>query len=747
VIDCRLRIVVTGAVQGVGYRPFVYRAATNLGLKGWVLNSPEGVVIEVEGNDKALAAFERTLRTEKPPQAVVQGVESWRLDAVGFEGFEIRQSEESGTRTALVVPDLATCQECILEISDPSNRRYRYPFTNCTNCGPRYSIMQALPYDRPNTTMKGFRMCPRCQAEYDDPGNRRFHAQPNACPACGPRVELWSPDGDVVARNWDAIVACAEAVRDGRIVAVKGLGGYHLVCDAFNEDAIKELRRRKNRELKPLAVMAPSLEDILNLCEVSQAEKEALTSVEAPIVLLKRRSEGLAPSVAPGNPYLGVMLPYTPLHHLLFKEIGRMAAATSGNLSDEPICIDEREALQRLKGIADLFLVHNRPIQRQVDDSIVRVIENRLMVLRRSRGFAPLPVPLPAACSKIVGLGAHLKSTVAVAIRDKAFLSQHIGDLETVEAIMAFDRVVSGLENLYGVNPEIAACDGHPDYASTRKAFCLGIPVVQVQHHLAHALACAADNDLEPPFLAVTWDGTGLGTDGTIWGGEFLLVRQDGWDRAGWLRPFRLPGGDQAVRQPWRTAASILVECGIEPSSVLGSIDCQGVEKQLKAGVNCPVTTSAGRLFDAISALLGVCAEQRFEGQAAMELEFCASGQTDEFVWPEAPARPPLILDWRPIVKDVIDQAMKGRPRSQVAMFFHKALASGIAQTAQRIGEKRVLLTGGCFQNRILLENAIRNLRNSGLEPYWHQRIPPNDGGLAVGQIVEAIRQRRKPCA
>lgn len=727
----------------MGYRPFVFHAAAALGLKGWVLNSSVGVVIEAEGDSAALEAFEQRIRHDKPPLAIVQSVEAWRLNPVGFSRFEIRQSDELGDKTVLVMPDVATCDDCLKDIEDPRNRRYRYPFTNCTNCGPRYSIIQALPYDRPNTTMKAFPMCPLCLSEYENPSDRRFHAQPNACPECGPRVALWDAEGRMVQRDWEAICAVAEAVYAGQIVAVKGLGGFHLVCDATNEESVTELRKRKRRELKPLAVMAPSIEAICQIGEVDPTERTALKSLECPIVLIRKRESALAPSVAPRNPYVGAMLPYTPLHHLLLGEIGRPVVATSGNLSDEPICIDEFEALQRLSGIADLFLVHNRPIERQVDDSIVRIIEGRPMVLRRSRGYAPLPVPLKPGTETVIGLGAHLKSSVAVSVGDKAFISQHIGDLETVEAIAAFDKVVAGIESLYGAKPEVAACDLHPDYASTAKAQALAIPVIQVQHHLAHALACAVDNDLEPPYLAVSWDGTGLGTDGTVWGGEFLVVDESAWQRAGSLLPFQLPGGDTAVREPWRTAVAVLRQCEIDPTNVLGLPEVHLVQRQLDVGVNCPTTTSAGRLFDAVSAILGVCLEARFEGQAAMELEFCACGQPDKFVWPQAPAHPPLQLDWRPLVKAVVRQRDEGRDLGEIAMQFHQALAVGIARCAQQTRQKRVLLTGGCFQNRILLESTIRELRKRGLEPYWHQRIPPNDGGVAVGQLIEARRQRR----
>ena len=581
-------------MQGVGFRPFVFRLAEELKLAGWVNNSPQGVFIEVEGPRATLENFLLRLETEKPPRSFIQSLESSWLDAVGFKKFEIRESETGGGKTALVMPDIATCPDCLREIFDPKNRRHRYPFTNCTNCGPRFSIIESLPYDRANTSMKQFAMCPQCQAEYDDPRNRRFHAQPNACPVCGPRLELLecgvgSPLSKrehvrALQASDDALLAAAKAIRAGKIVAVKGIGGFHLMVDARNEAAVKRLRERKHREEKPFALMFPSLESVKAVCEVSPLEERLLRSPEAPIVLLRRVKSQIQisnlklPEVAPGNPNLGVMLPSNPLHHLLMAELGFPVVATSGNLSDEPICTDEREALERLGGIADVFLVHNRPIVRHVDDSIVRVMLGREMVLRRARGYAPLPIHRlkrslksrtsdSSNCSKpILAVGAHLKNSVALSVGNQVFISQHIGDLETEPANTAFRRVIADFEKLYDAKPEIIAADLHPDYLSTKFAKLTAKRrsrgkrtvagrrphVVGVQHHIAHVLSCMAENEIGPPALGVSWDGTGYGLDGTIWGGEFFQIADSKVERIAHLRPFRLPGGDKAVREPRR---------------------------------------------------------------------------------------------------------------------------------------------------------------------------------------------------
>jgi len=765
-VTARARLIVRGAVQGVGFRPFVHRLAASAGLCGWVLNSNEGVFIEVEGERPAVDDFLVRLERERPPRAAVHSLETTFLDPAGYEGFEIRHSDENGPATTIVMADIATCSDCLADISDPADRRHRYPFTNCTNCGPRFSIIEALPYDRPHTSMRGFVMCADCRREYEDPLDRRFHAQPNACPACGPRLTLWDARGATVATGDAALVTAAAAVRAGRIVAVKGLGGFHLVTLATDEAAVARLRARKHREEKPLALMYPSLDAARAHCEISPLEARLLLSPEAPIVLVERRAPGtdVAPSVAPRSPSLGVMLPSTPLHHLLVAAIGVPVVATSGNRSDEPICTDEREALERLGGLADDFLVHDRPIVRHVDDSIVRVLLGRELVLRRARGYAPLPVPLLADAPPILAVGAHLKNTVAVASGRQAFLSQHIGDLETAEATAAFRRVIDSLARLYRVAPARAAADMHPDYLSSRFARGLGVPVVEVQHHVAHVAACLAENELEGPALGVAWDGTGYGPDGTVWGGEFLVIGGRTVRRAATFRGFRLPGGERAVREPRRSAIGVLHElfgAGLAsrgtllPVRAFETADLAVLVRMLERGLNAPVTSSVGRLFDAVAALLGLRQIATFEGQAAMELEFAVPtgngtgadyGFDVEEVDPAAesgedPWRAALVVDWRPTVSAILDDIARGVPAGRIAARFHDTLASIIVSVAERVAEQKVLLTGGCFQNRHLTERTVARLEAAGFRPYWHQRVPPNDGGIALGQVVMAQRE------
>lgn len=747
----RVRLIIRGAVQGVGFRPFIYRLATELGLNGWVLNSAQGVFIEVEGKPETLQQFVRRVQTDKPPRAFIQSMEQSVLDPVGYTTFEIRHSQESGEKSALILPDIATCSDCLRELFDPADRRYLYPFTNCTNCGPRYSIIEALPYDRPNTTMRAFTMCPRCREEYENPLDRRFHAQPNACPECGPHLELWDEKGVCLAKYHEALLRAAEAIREGRIVAVKGLGGFHLVVDARNDAAVRCLRERKRREEKPFALMYPTLEMVTAHCEVNEVEERVLCSPESPIVLLRRKEEeAVAPSVAPNNPYLGVMLPYTPLHHLLMRELGFAIVATSGNLSDEPICTDEHEALHRLAGIADLFLVHNRPIARHVDDSVVRVLMGRELVLRRARGYAPLPVLVKEPLPPLLAVGAHLKNTVALSVGRQVFISQHIGDLETPQALDAFRRVIADVKGLWGHQPQAVTCDMHPDYLSTQAAHGMGLPVVEVQHHVAHILSCMAENELQPPVLGVSWDGTGYGTDGTIWGGEFLIVREESWERFAHLRPFRLPGGDRAIKEPRRSALGVLYELlGEDALDLLEQAFTESerrlLRQMLQQGVNTPATSSAGRLFDAVASLAGVRQVVNFEGQAAMELEFLAHGvRTDEtYPFSLSEGASPCVLDWSPMIQAVLQDIQEGVSPSLIAARFHNTLVEMTVAIAHAAGLERVALSGGCFQNAHLTERAVRRLTEEGFRPYWHQRVPPNDGGIALGQIMGAVQSSR----
>jgi hydrogenase maturation protein HypF len=751
----RAKITVLGAVQGVGFRPFVYRLAAQLGLKGWVLNSSQGVFIEVEGPLPLLQSFLIRLEQEKPPLAIVQSLECSFLDTVGYDGFEIRYSEQTGRKTALILPDVAICSDCLREILEPTDRRYRYPFTNCTNCGPRFSIIEQLPYDRPNTSMKRFGMCPNCEDEYHNPADRRFHAQPNACPECGPQLELWDGRGVVLAREDEALRKAAEFVGAGRVVALKGIGGFQLIADARDERSVVRLRMRKRREGKPFALMYPSLGLLKRDCMVSTLEERLLVSPASPIVLLNRRSGGskLAASVAPGCPCLAVMLPYSPLHHLLLLELGFPVVATSGNLANEPICIDEREALKRLDGIADFLLVHNRPIVRHVDDSIARVVCDREMLLRRARGYAPLPVRMNAPLPCVLAVGAHLKNSVALSLGQDVFISQHIGDLETASALFAFHQTMADLPRLYDAQPELVACDLHPDYLSTKYAIERRMPLERVQHHWAHVLACMAENELEPPGLGVSWDGTGYGTDGTIWGGEFLLTDEHSFRRVACFRQFRLPGGEAAVKEPRRTALGVLYEvCGngglrgrdLAPVAEFSEKEVALIERALIKGINAPITSSVGRLFDAVASLVGLRQRVTFEGQAAIELESIIDFEVLDHYPFEVVAGLPEIIDWEPMIGEILLDLRRGKSAGFISARFHNTLAEVIVEIAQRNAQSRIVLTGGCFQNRYLLERSVLRLTQAGFRPYWHQRVPPNDGGIALGQIVAAARASRR---
>lgn len=772
----RLRIEIHGAVQGVGFRPFVYRLAEALKLKGWVLNSSAGVFIEVEGDRAALDDFYSRLETDKPPRAYVHGMESSFLDAIGFRRFEIRESDPKGTRSAFVVPDIATCPECAAEIFDPANRRFLYPFTNCTNCGPRFSIIKSLPYDRPNTTMADFDMCDQCRAEYENPGDRRFHAQPNACPKCGPHVELWERTGTLVESLHGAILKGAELIRAGKIIALKGVGGFQLLADARNDEAVRNLRARKHREEKPFALMFPSLELVRRHCEVSRLEEKLLLSPEAPIVLLKRRTlprsraackpvdgtglqgmTGLAESVAPRNPYLGIMLPYSPLHLILMREIGFPVVATSGNISDEPICTDEHEAVEKLGKIADLFLVHNRPIERQVDDSVVRVMAGRTQLVRRARGYAPFPIGTDlTADPAVLAVGGHLKNTIAMNSGNNVFVSQHIGDLSTDGAYHAFDKAAADFRKLYDLKPAVIVHDLHPDYSSTRSALKMPGEKLAVQHHFAHVAACMAENRIEGPVLGVSWDGTGFGDDGNVWGGEFLLTDGISYERRAAFRTFRLPGSNASVKEPRRTAIGLLYEIfgesvfdmeNINPVRAFDSKTLTILKRMLERGFNSPFTTSAGRLFDAVSAIVGISSVVNFEGQGAMELEFAADDVETEVIYEFEIVRnrngtmPDIIVDWEPTVRAIVAEVASGLDAGQVAAKFHNTLTEIIVEVSKRIGEESVALTGGCFQNKYLTERTVARLTDEGFRPYWHQRVPTNDGGISLGQMFVALKR------
>jgi len=715
----RLRITLRGAVQGVGFRPFVYRLATEMSLTGWVLNSSAGLVVEVEGTPAELRRFEQRIESERPKASVVTVRESEWIPAQGSTKFEIHHSDTDSAKSVNVLPDLATCADCRAELFDPANRRFQYPFTNCTNCGPRYTIVVDIPYDRPNTTMREFVLCPVCREEYENPINRRFHAQPNACPVCGPKL-----DG--------TIADTAAALRRGEIVALKGIGGFQLLVDARQPGAVARLRQRKHREEKPFALMIPSLEMAREYCEITPAEQELLESLAAPIVLLRPKSgSDIAWNVAHCSPYLGVMLPYSPLHHLLMRECPFPLIATSGNRSDEPIAIANDEATTRLKDIGDHFLMHNRPIVRACDDSVVRLTRGRAGILRRARGYAPLGIRVSRNVPPVLAVGGHLKNTVAVGMGQDVFLSQHVGDLETLEARHAFERAIDDLCRLYSFKPEAVVCDLHPDYASTDWAERSGLPIIRVQHHQAHVAACAAENNVEGPYLGIAWDGTGYGLDGTIWGGEFFYVENqrvenNQYERIAHLRPFGLPGGDAAVREGWRSAASVLFDA-LGPDAVDSP-----VRPMLERKINVVPTTSVGRLFDAVASITGVAQQNRFEGQAAMLLENeIGSLRTEE-------AYPLMSGDWAPLIVEVLRDKREGLPAPRIAARFHNALVNWILEVAAESELKQIVLSGGVFQNRYLTERAAAMLESKGFVVHTHRQVPPNDGGIALGQAVMA---------
>lgn len=845
----RWRIHVTGIVQGIGFRPFVYRLAHHHKLKGWVLNAADGVTLEIEGPPESLQAFWDDFHFRRPPGAVYESVQRTEIppQPPDESGFRILPSRHEGVREPNIPPDLATCAECLRELWDPRDRRYRYPFINCTHCGPRWSIIEGVPYDRPLTSMKIFPMCPACRREYEEPLDRRFHAQPVACPVCGPEVQLLSRDGTPLARGDAAVRAAAEAVRRGQILAFKGLGGFQLICDAGQPRAVEELRRRKRRPDKPFAIMLTE-QMLEQLCAPpSAAAKSWLHSPYAPIVLLRRRSisvpiEGtttlqecsssqhrstvpsatphpqaappetdcrwqVCEAVAPGNPYLGVMLPYTPLHHLLMEAINRPIVCTSGNLSEEPMAIEDADARTRLGSIADVFLVHNRPIVRPVDDSVLAEgAPGDVFVIRRARGFAPRPIRLGMESPTILATGGHLKNVVALAMHQQVILSAHIGDLDNVLAWGAHRRAIEDLLRFFQAVPEAIACDLHPDYASTRTAQELAarlrVPLYRWQHHVAHFAACLAEwermgSDLcfdavagqmgdpaenrpeapssppEPPLLGVIWDGTGYGVDGTVWGGEFFLYDGRSFRRIAHLRSFCLPGGEVVVRQPRRSLLGLLIECEcLEEEMAPGGVLRQMFEEAelrlllqaVSRGVQSPRTSSMGRLFDGVAALLGLGAQISFEGQAAMALQFVAeeaffgslkgpgSLESDsEFehrridtihkekqnvVLPiTIVGKDPLILDWQPLVKSLLNAVRAGVSRSQLALGFHQRLVEATFELAAVVKPRGILCAGGCFQNQLLRRLIRREGKRRGLPVWLARRVPPGDGGIALGQV------------
>lgn len=743
-----LSIKITGIVQGVGFRPFVYHLAHELGLGGWVRNTSEGVEVEVEGNAEALNEFLCRLSSEPPPMAQIERVEASPQGVKDYAGFVIKPSNPSVEGYQLISPDIATCPDCLAEIFDPSDRRYRYPFTNCTNCGPRFTVLEDLPYDRSRTTMRHFKMCPQCQEEYDDPSSRRFHAQPNACPLCGPRLQLVKASGEVIPG--DCLNEAAQLLREGRILAVKGLGGFLLACDATNEEVVRELRARKRRPGKPLALMVRDINEAERLCVISPEESSLLSSPQSPIVLLEMRQPcPVAPSVAPGLRYLGLMLPYTPLHHLLLHEVGLPLVMTSGNISEEPIISDNDEALKRLARIADFFLLHNRGIASRYDDSVAMVEDKGTCLLRRARGYAPHPVKLNFNSRPVLACGGQEKNAFCLSRDQFAFVSQHIGDIENPETLTHFEETVALYKRLFHLYPEVIACDKHPDYMVTHWARQQASEVIAVQHHHAHVVSCAVDNNLEPPVIGVAFDGTGLGDDGNLWGGEFMVAHYSGFQRIFHLKYLPLPGAELAIKRPYRIAIGYLYALwgdnlpatDLPPFDMAGPLEAKVIKKQLDSGLNTPLSSSAGRLFDAISALIGLRGRIEYEAQAAIDLEVLASQMEDDedsyaFEFGADTIRV------GPLLGQVVADLRGGIPKAKIALKFHNAMANLIADACSRIasstGLDTVVLSGGCFQNRLLLRKGVRMLRERGLKPFIHHQVPCNDGGICLGQAAIA---------
>ncbi|WP_425471732.1 carbamoyltransferase HypF [Streptomyces cadmiisoli] len=776
----RVRVTVRGVVQGVGFRPFVHGLATELSLAGQVTNTGDGVVVEVEGPPDAVDRFCARVAPDAPPLAHVESVDTTDLPATGGDGFTIVASDPTGPVRTLVAPDTATCADCLAELADPADRRHRHAFITCTHCGPRFTIVTGLPYDRAHTTMSGFPLCPRCDREYHDPGDRRFHAQPVACPDCGPRLRLVLADaGAAASRELDPVDEARALLAAGAIVAVKGIGGYHLACDATQPEAVAELRRRKARGDKPFALMAADVAAVEHLVHLDAAERELLTGRARPVVLLRRRppvrpAPGRpvpADAVAPGSPDLGVMLPYTPVHHLLLGAADRGARTaaprllvmTSGNLSGEPIVTDDGEALDRLAGLADAWLLHDRPVHVPCDDSVVRVCDGRPLVLRRSRGYAPLPVTLPVPVAPALAVGGDLKNVFCLGRGDRAWLSAHVGDMDDLATQHAFGRAERQLESITGVRPELLVTDTHPAYRSAAWArrHAGGRPVARVQHHHAHIAAVLAEHGVEDGrrVIGVAFDGTGHGTDGTVWGGEFLLADYDGFDRFAHLAQVPLPGGDAAVRRPYRMALAHLRAAGVAAAADLPCVAaCPDGElplltRQLERGLNCVPTSSMGRLFDAVSSLAGVCHHAGYEAQAAIELEAAAvsAGCEDDdprytfrLTRGEGPGDAPLAADPAPLLAAAVDDVRLGVPAATVAVRFHLAVARLVRTVCgaarETAGLETVALTGGVFANVLLSSACARGLRADGFTVLRHQRIPPNDGGLALGQLVVAAR-------
>ena len=751
------RLKVNGIVQGVGFRPFVFQLADQYGLKGEVANTSSGVSIHIEGPPEHIASFEKDLSEKSPPLAYIVEISSQRSAVKNHSGFAIVKSKGQSEMSTLISPDVSVCDDCLSEMLDSDDRRFRYPFINCTNCGPRYTLIEDIPYDRPKTSMRHFKMCPRCQAEYDDPTNRRFHAQPNACADCGPHVGLYDNRRNEINQHQEAVKKAAELLQKGYVLAIKGLGGFHLAADAANTDAVRRLRDRKLREEKPLAIMSYDLEAIRRYARLGPEEEKLLTSIQRPIVLLRKKNPNtISKEVAPKNKYFGVMLPYTPLHYLLLQHGFDALVMTSGNLSEEPIAIDNDDAFNRLAEIADYFLIHNREIYLRSDDSIVRQVAGTRRFLRRSRGFVPIPIFLRDKVPPVLACGAELKSTICLTKKDKAFISQHIGDLENLPTYEFLKLTIAHLKRILDIDPEIIAHDLHPDYLSTQ--YAMELPAdhkIQVQHHHAHIVSCMAEHKLEGTVLGLSFDGTGYGTDGTVWGGEILIVREHDFGRAGHLAYVPMPGSAAAIKEPWRMAVSYLQgaygndfrNLNLPAMAAIENEKLTIISEMISKGINAPLTSSLGRLFDGVAAICGIHQRVNFEGQAAMELEMAATGDSDsvyEYEWDTDGAYRILT---EPIIRGVVDDVACGIPVGEISSRFHRTLIRLFTDLCVVIGKEleldRVVLSGGVFQNLILLTGLTRALEEKNFKVFSHQQVPTNDGGIALGQAVVAAAKFR----
>jgi hydrogenase maturation protein HypF len=752
----RARILLKGAVQGMGFRPFVHRLASSLNLKGFVHNSSEGLVIEIEGKEENIKEFLEILRCSPPPYAIFESITISYLPPIGYKDFRIVKSEEGEVGILFPLPDIATCKACLEETFSPNERRYLYPFTNCTNCGPRFTIIRSLPYDRERTSMRKFKMCEDCREEYEGINDRRYHAQPIACPECGPHIWL-EINGRRIYK--DAIDEAVRLIKEGKIVAIKGLGGFHLACNALDESAVKRLRERKNRPFKPFAVMVEDIQTACAYAFISPKEEDLLLSHQAPILLLKKKQPfKMAPSVAPNNKNIGIFLPYTPLHHILLRKSQLPLIMTSGNLSDNPICATNEEARQDLGSIADAFLFHNRDIVARCDDSVLMVVDEEPRMIRRSRGYVPLPIPIPINGEDVLACGGDLKNTFCLCKDQWAFLSQHIGDLESVKGYRVYQNAIRHLSQLLNIKPKLVAYDLHPSYHSSIYAHSFNLPKMGVQHHHAHIASCMAENGISPEerVIGVAWDGTGYGTDGRIWGGEIMLATYKGFQRLAHLLYVPLPGGEMAVKEPWRMSISYLILAGEEESladfrklpeefaeflSQVGERKVDTIRQMVKKGINSPLASSVGRLFDAVSSLLGICQHNTYEGQSACELE-AISEDCEDFYQFELKGDNPIIINPMPIIKGILEDLRNGQSKEYIASRFHRSLVEMLVRIChiirQRYGIEKVALSGGVFQNAWLLSESLKRLREEGFIPLAHSKVPTNDGGIALGQATIA---------